>query len=237
MIDELHAAATKLISQVPHGADGFTCKDLFPDVYRISVSARHELFVAEIAVDGGSLYYLILYDPATGAVTHDPPSVDARWTENFGAKDPLLKKPFVSSADLFQNHHPQIVIEERLHNGPGVNGVAYHYFDIGPNLALTRVLTLEARMMAYDPPERMFERELTQLSPTRLRLDTFAVPCDDSAHGKFLGCDDSAHRKELGYAILESDGANAPFHVMEQHPKDGHLKSGLVTGMGDSSRW
>ncbi len=223
-MDKLQATASQLIAQVEPGtADGVTCKDLFPDVYQISFSERRELFVADIYVGHGvSFFYLILYDPATGAVTRDPSRIGAKWPQSFGAKDSLVKKPFVSSADLFQNHHPQIVFEERVHNGTAYNAVIYHYFDVGPNLALTRVLALETRVWD-DPRNEMLDRRLTQLSPTRLRLDTFAVSSDDSAQ-----------RKDLGYVILESRGPGAPFRVAQRHPKDPHLKTRLLSYMTGS---
>jgi hypothetical protein len=224
VMDKLQAAARQLIAQVEPGtADGVTCKDLFPDIYRISVPKHRALFVADIYVGRGvSFFYLILSDPATGAVTRDPPRIGAKWPQSFGAKDPLVKKPFVSSADLFQNHHPQIVFEERVHNGTAYNAVIYHYFDVGPNLALTQVLARETRVWD-DTRNETLDRKLTQLSSTRLRLDTFAVSSDDSAQ-----------RKELGYVILESLGTGAPFRVTQRHPKDRHLKTGLVSYMSGS---
>jgi len=107
-----------------------------------------------------------------------------------------------------------------VHNGNMYNGVIYHYFDVGPNLALKRVLARETRVLAIDSPDKMFERELTQLSPTHLRLDTFAVSSDHLAE-----------RKELGYVILESRGPGVPFHVAQRHPKGAHPESGFVTDM------
>lgn len=225
MLDTTYAAASHLIAQVrPGTSDGVTCKDLFPDIYRVSVSELRQLFIAEIYVGRGvSFFYLILYDPSTGAVTQDPPRIGAKWPQSFGAKDPLVKRPFVSFADLFQNNRSQIVFEERVHNGTAYNAVIYHYFDVGPNLALTRVLARETRVMASDPGKEIFDRELTQLSPTRLRLDTFAVSSDNSAQ-----------REELGYVILESPGPGAPFHVTRRYPKDQNPENRLVTNMNES---
>jgi len=52
------------------------------------------------------------------------------------------------------------------------NAVVYHYFDVGPNLELTRVLARETRVVALEPSEGLFVRELTQLTPRRLRMET-----------------------------------------------------------------
>ncbi len=170
-----------------------------------------------------SYFYLVLYDPATGAVTQNPPRIWAKWRQSFGAKDPLLKRPFISSADLFENHHQQIVFEEYVHNGNMYNGVVYHYFDVGPNLALTRVLARETRLLAFNPHDELIVRGLTQLSATRLRLDTFATWSRKSVP-----------RKPLGYVILESPGPGTPFHVAQRHPEDAKTFDCLVTCMDAS---
>jgi hypothetical protein len=137
-------------------------------------------------------------------------------------KDELMKPPFVSSADLFQNHRPLIVFEERVHNGNMYNAVIYHYFAVGPNLSLTRVLARETRLLALNPQDGLFVRELTQLSPSRLRLDTLNV-----AH------DGSSKRTDLGYVLLESSGPDAPFRVVERHAKAPRKFDCLVTCMDE----
>jgi hypothetical protein len=225
VMDKLHDATRQFLANVsPGAADGLSCKELFPAVFMVAAPAHRELFIAEIHPGlGASLFFLILYEPVTREVTQDPPRVGAYWPQIFGANDPLVKKPLVSFADLFQNHSPQIVFEERVHNGNMYNAVIYHYFDVGPHLALTRVLARETRVLALDPSERMFNRELTQLSPTSLRLDTVAA-CGT----------DSSRREELGYVILESPGPGVPFHVTLRHPKEPDLEAGLVTNMDES---
>ncbi len=220
VIERLRNAAKVLLSQVPPGtADGVTCEDLFPNTYRISIPEHRELFVAEIYVGrGNSFFHFIVHDPRTGAVTRNPPWVGAKWPQLFGAQDPLVKKPLVSSADLFQNHHPQIVFEERVHNGTMYNAVVYHYFDVRPDLSLTRVLARETRLMALEPDDAIFIRELSQLSPTRLRLDTFELLSPDSAQ-----------RKQMGYVVLQSAGPGIPFHVVQRDAKDLGYLNCLIT--------
>lgn len=129
--------------------EGLTCKDLFPHTYRISAPQHRELYVAEVtSVMGIDYFHLVLYDPPTGTVTQNPPRIWAKWTQGCGAKDPLLKTPYVSFADLFNNHHDQIVFEERVHNGTMYNAVVYRYFDVGTDLALTPILVRETRLLA-----------------------------------------------------------------------------------------
>jgi hypothetical protein len=221
VIERLQTAARSLLAQVPPGtADGMTCDDLFPHIYRISVPEHRELFVAEIYVGVGiGYFYLIVHDSMTGAVTRDPPRIGAKSPQTFGAADRLVKKPFVSTADLFGNHQPQIVFEERVHNGTMYNAVVYHYFDVRPDLGLTRVLAHETRLMALQPDGAIFIRELTPLNPTHLRLDTFELLSPDAAQ-----------RKEMGYVILESPGPGTPFRVVERHPTDSAHFNGHVRG-------
>jgi hypothetical protein len=220
---QLYAAATRYLAhRGPSLTNGLTCKDLFPHTYRILAPHGRELYVSDVdAADGLGFFYLTLYDPATGAVTQHPPGVSDRWTKNFGAKDPLLKAPYVSFADLRGDRQHQVVLQERVHNGNMYNAVIYHYFDIGPNLALTPVLARETRLCAPEG-DGLYVRHLTQLSPTRLRLDTFATTLRHPAD-----------LKELGYVILESPGPNAPFRVAERHPKDARTFDALVTAVDE----
>jgi hypothetical protein len=168
VIKRLQTAAKSLLAQLPPGtAEGMTCDDLLPHIYRVSLPKHRELFVAEIYVGlGVGYFYLIVHDPTTGAATRNPPRIGAKYPQSFGAGDPLVTKPFVSTADLFHNHQPQIVFEERVHNGTMYNAVVYHYFDIRPDLSLIRVLARETRLMALQPDGAIFIRELTPLSAT-----------------------------------------------------------------------
>jgi hypothetical protein len=220
---QLYAAATRYLAhRGPSLTNGLTCKGLFPQTYGISAPHGRELYVSDVdAADGLGFFYLVLYDPPTGAATQHPPGVSDRWTRNFGAKDPLLKTPYISFADLRGNHHHQVVFQERVHNGTMYNAVIYHYFDVGPNLALTPVLARETRLCALEG-DSLYMRDLTQLSPTSLRLDTFATILKPSAD-----------RESLGYVILESSGPNTPFHVAERHPKDASSFDALVTAMDE----
>jgi hypothetical protein len=220
VLQRLRGAAKSLIAKVPPGTTaGLGCNDLFPDTYRIELADQRELYVAEINVGLGiSYFYLVVHDPRTGAATRNPARIGAKSPQSFGATDPLVKTPFVSSADLFQNHHPQIVFEERVHNGDMYNAVIYHYFDVGPDLALTQVLARETRLLALQPEGAVFVRQLTPLIPERLRLDTYELP---RLH--------SAQRNEMGYVIVESAGPGIPFRILERHPKDPKKFNCLIT--------
>jgi len=195
------------------------CNDLYPALFRISVPGGLYLYVAELSPNIATrLMVLILFNPATGALTKAPPKVDVKSTQMFGWKDPLLEKPLISFADLPGNHR-QIVVEERVHNGTMYNGIVYNYFDVGADLSLTRVLALEKRVLAIGTDEgRMIVRKLQTAGPNQLRLESFMQAQDNPKD-----------RRELGYVIVESPGPGAPFRVKQRHPKGKDNDSILVT--------
>jgi len=220
VIEQVRSAATRLLARVgAEVTEGLVCDDMLPPVYRVTGFGRAQLFVAEIRVGtGGRFFYLVLYDPATNTVTQDPPWLGAKFLTSSATDDPLIKTPIVSSADLFRNQHRQVVFEERVHNGTVYNGVVYHYFDIGPNLELVRVLARETRVPDATRKDRLYQRELAVLKKMRVRLDLYAA----SADGK-------VRRESLGYTVLQSAGPGHPFRVVERHSRDKAGAGTLVT--------
>ena len=227
VLTQIRTLATDALAHVNEEDRAYLdCKFVIPNPFRINIAGGLQLFIAEVSLGGalgGSFFHFILYDPTTGRVTANPPAVGSKWPQLFGAFDPLVYTPFVSSADLFGNHRPQIVFEERVHNGTVYNGVVYHYFDVGPNLELTRVLALETRVLPLDPRKGLLVRELTQLEPGHLRITMFEQSNRPDAQ-----------RKELGFVNLQSDGPGIPFRVVDQHVEDRDYDKALVTFMGSS---
>jgi hypothetical protein len=218
---KIFTIAAGLLTQMQLTPQWFKCTELYPAQFRISLPAGLYLYVVDISVGSGVEYFLlILHDPKTGAVTGSPPLIHATSTQEFGWKDPLLAKPLVSFADLFGNRHT-IVIEERVHNGTVYNAVVYNYFEIGPGLALTRVLAVEKRALAVGPREGAITRDLKLLGQGQLRLDTSLQPANQPGQ-----------RQPLGYAILQSQGAGFPFQVKERHARDKDSNAILVTYCG-----
>jgi hypothetical protein len=215
--DQIRAAATRMISRAgKEVTDGLTCAALMPPAYRVEGFGRARLFVAELRVgSGGRLFFLIVHDPGTNAVTQAPPSLSANVVTS---DDPLIKLPVVSYADLFGNKRRQVVFEERVRNGTAYNGVIYHYFDIGPRLELTRVLARETRVADPTHVDRQYQRELHVMSKLRLRLDVFTISQDGRTK-----------RQALGYALLQSAEAGQPFHVTARHPRDKSDADTLIT--------
>jgi hypothetical protein len=223
VLSKLHAMAAGMLRKVesPDPYPG-ECEDIYRGVFRISAAPDIDLYVAEISPNyAARFFFLLLFDPATGAITGHPPRVSAKWTQGSGWKDPLLAKPLISFADLFGNHHRQIVVEERVHNGTMYNGVVYNYFDVGPGLSLTRVLAFERQVLTIGPDEGRIARSLKRAGPNQLRLDSVLEPQAKPRK-----------RRALGYVILESPGPGSPFQVKQRHPEGNGSASILVTYAG-----
>jgi len=101
------------------------------------------------------------------------------------------------------------------------NGVVYNYFDVGPDLSLTRVLALEKRVLTIGAQEGLIVRTLERSGPNQLRLKSYMTHEPRPRE-----------HKELGYVILETAGPGSPFHVKQRHPKSKDVDSILVTYSG-----
>jgi hypothetical protein len=212
------AASADWIARVDREmASDLTCEYVFPRLHRVSAPQGRNLYVAEVQLSlAGSYFYLLLYDPNRDDVTPRPAAIWAKWT---GA-DGLLEAPFVTFADLLQDGHRQIVFQERAHNGTMYNAVIYHYFDVGPDLALTRVLARETRVQGLRERDGEYVRELRPHGGNRVKLSTFHIR-------------PSGARRSLGYAILESAPRHPVSHRratweadrVEHRPRDSHGQS------------
>ena len=223
VLERVRAAAAAVASHLDSEITAeLTCREVFKPIYRISGYGRLQLFVAEARFSvAGIHFFLILYDPASGAVTTAPARVFAKWTEGFGSRDSLLRRPLVTSSHL-PGARPQVVFEERVHNGTVYNGVIYHYLDIGPRLQLTPALALETRVLDLADERSQYIRTVRRIGPNRLRLELYRTR---GAGG----------RERLGNAILERPGPGHSFHVMTRRIAPGFNKNALVT-FCDSSR-
>jgi hypothetical protein len=177
------------------------CRDVYPGAHVVRLKDGLELYAVHAQSWVASWLLLVVYDPASGKATPKPAYVNTKWA---GSEDPLLKKPYVATADLRGDGHQQIVVEERAHNGTLYNAVVYRYFDIAPDLALTNVMALEARTVdPFSNDEAMVLRTMTTLDNRRLRIDQSYA----TGKKKIAG----------GYAILESSGPGVPYRVVERH--------------------
>jgi hypothetical protein len=221
---KVHAAGAQLVSLA--GADAvkyLTCDDIFSPIYRVPVSGRRELFVANVELPAaGGYFVLVLHDPVTGETTRRPRWIGSKWPGLFGAQDPLVETPLVSTGRLPGIRRPLIVFEERVHNGTEYNGVIYHYFEVGPRLALVRVLALETRVLDPTDDRLQYVRDVEADGPNRLRLNLYSV-------------DEGGRRKPLGFAVLARPGPRHAFHVLERRPSHGVDPGSLVSDCGTAA--
>jgi hypothetical protein len=177
------------------------CRDVYPRAHVIRLKDGLELYAVHAQSWVASWLLLVVYDPASGKATAKPAYINLKWADG---KDPLLKKPYVATADLRGDGHWQIVVEERAHNGTIYNAVVYRHFDVAPDLSLTNVLALEARSIdPFSDGHPIVLRATTTLDNRRLRIDQSYV----TGKKKIAG----------GYAILESTGPGVPYRVAERH--------------------
>jgi hypothetical protein len=136
----------------PVSADG-----LVGPIFCIMAPDERSLFVFRRDEPYGlSFYFFIMFDPRTGAVTEDPPSICGKWMDGFVIgpsliERPILRKPLVSFLDLDRDGKLELVVQEQVHNGTLYNAVVYHYFRVLPDLSLFRALALETRLRIPDP--------------------------------------------------------------------------------------
>ncbi len=218
----LAAIGRDYLAQVsPEGLRGHDCSALYGQIYRWMVPGNRQLFgIRLLNLTKWGEYQYFVFDPNTGAVS--PSTVRLNLTDWLD-ENPKRRTsaPEVSVADLYRNGQKQIVIAEQKRNGNMYSVLIHHYFDLGKDLALTRMMALEneALQPVYGPGESVpaYKRRLTILGGNRLRIDT--------ALGSF---EPHVKATALGFAILASDGPGTPFRVVSRHPRHPEDDSALV---------
>jgi len=190
--------------------------DLFGPVFRIRVPGdkQRHLYVYKVyTVMHFFDLVLILHDCGTDKVTPNPPRFSGRWME--GRKNlVLMKPPLVNFDDLNLDGNPEVVFQERLHNGTDANAAVYRFLHIGNALSLSPIFHLETRLtLAYhryaerDGPFaylyliRSIEKVKSNRIVVRVSLST-----DPFKKGK----------EQAGFVALESPKASSPFEVKEK---------------------
>jgi hypothetical protein len=201
---------------------GVTVEYFYGPIIRITMPDEKYLFVfKQKDMFGVIFYHLILFDPMAELVTQDPPAIYGRWMEggDWGAK---LENPLVSFDDLDQDGRPELVIEERVHNGTMYNAVVYHYFKIDPDLSLFRIMALETRLIDLftEDQEGAIVRKITKLEPNRLKIGTFLqIP--------------NQQLEPLGEVIVGRRTSNGPFQVVSRHPFNLKYREFLICAFGE----
>jgi hypothetical protein len=224
----IHTVARKAFENWKRAAQGsseaqkyFEMKlnDVYGMVFRIEAPQKKALFIfQENGLFGAIFYHLILFDPHKNVVTQSPPRIYGKWMQGgfWGAK---LLEPLISFDDLDQDGSPEIIIQERVHNGTMYNAAVYHYFKVGPDMSLHQILAMETRLIDLYTEDLggLIIRRVTKLAPNQVKLETFL---------------EVEHRKpqKLGETILIRDGGYSPFQISSHHIINPQYKGLLITG-------
>lgn len=214
ILDHVSAVAKKQFTVNEWTEAKQTCSDIFSPIFRLIGPAGLQLYVAPRYFPlGNSVDYFFMYDLRTGAVTKSPPLTFTKWWEATSASDPLKKYPIVRMVAARNGLPPILIVEERTHNGTVYDAAVYRYFEIGKDMSLRQVLSVEARAVLLS--DEVTERVATFLTPNRVRLDVSTrSPRKWGAQGSVL---------------LERIRVGEPFHVARRIPIQGSRGRGLVT--------
>jgi hypothetical protein len=120
-------------------------------------------------------------------VTAKGPYVDLKWAELI-SDEAYLKRPYVKAEDITGDGKPELVVEEQVHNGNMYNGVVYHYYEIGQDMALHHIFALETRVFDIrseeGPENAFFVRKLESKRKGRIRIRT---SIDSKSKSELLG--------------------------------------------------
>ena len=149
--------------------------------------------------------WFIAYHSRSGAITPKPVWLSGR---QMRTGDALFRRPFVFFDDLDLDGIPEVVCQERVHNGTADALAAYHYLHVGPDLSLKPILRLDTRVWQPRMRDgvRYINRIIEKIWPNCILVRAY------------LEADPSAKTgPEAGYTVLECPYAGAPFEVKERH--------------------
>jgi len=207
-------------------------RSLYGPIVRIPAPRGRFLYVyRQDAEIGYSWYVPILADPKTGAVTQVPPRIYGKWTDAFEELTPgkghLVRKPIVAFDDVDQDGAPELVIQERAHNAPAYDAALFHYFHVGDDLSLRRVLVVETRLV-----DALEERH----GARRRSPDLVTRTVEKTGRGTVrlrvrLESPDGQHApREVGTLTLRSATPGTPFTIAERMVRLAEYEPVLVTG-------
>ncbi len=192
--------------------------DVYGMVVRIKTPLNNLFIFQENGLFEAIFYHLILFDPHTNAVTQNPPKINGKWRQG-GSWGAMLLKPLISFDDLDQDGSPEVIVQEKVHNGNMYNAAVYNYFKVGSDMSLHRILALETRLIDLYTEDLggLIIRKVTKLAPNQVRLEAFL---------------EVEHRKpeKLGEALLIRGGGYSPFQVNSRHIINPQYADLLITG-------
>jgi len=145
-------------------------------------------------------FHFLMFDPNTASFSKETFSISGRTEGHF-----LFRKPLVYFYDLNQDGHPELVIQQTVHNGTMYNSSLYHYFHIGQDMSLNRILCLEARIVDLYT-DSLIVRRIENLGKNEIKIDVFLQEPEGAPS-----------ESKLGHLILTSMGSATPFSVTSRH--------------------
>lgn len=117
----------------------------------------------------------------------------------------------------------ELITQERVHNGTMYNAVMYHYFQIGSDLSLRRILARETRLLDLftESDGGVIERSPEFVSPLEVKLTVVLK--------RMRG---SVPVERLGEVILRRTNPNGSFQVAERRVFNAKYADLLVTAFG-----
>jgi len=206
-------------------------RSLYGPIVRIPAPRGRFLYIYRQDGEVGYSWYVpILFDPKTHAATQVPPRIYGKWTDAFEELTPgkghLVRKPIVAFDDVDQDGAPELVIQERAHNGPAYDAALFHYFHVGDDLSLRRVLVVETRQIdALEEGHGARRRSPDLVTRTVEKTGRGTV----RLHVR-LESPDGQRAREIGTLSLRSATPGTPFTIAERTVRLEEYEAVLVTG-------
>jgi hypothetical protein len=186
--------------------------EIFGPVFRVTIPGdkhRH-LYVCKLyTMMAGYDFILVVHDVRTDEVTAQPARFSGWWMRGCLLAVPF-KKPLVDFDDLNLDAKPEVVFQERVHNGTELNAIIYHYLQVEKDLSLVPIFDLETRtyhdlFYTEDGRSGYVIRTIEKVKPNRITVRV-TLSADPFKEGKM----------KLGFVELERQDASSPFEEKKQ---------------------
>lgn len=192
------------------------CGDTFGEVYRLDAPNGLQIYVGRDSLSiGGDNFHLVVFDPVSRAVSTHPLWLSAKWTEGFGFANDIAKPP-VFRFDRGMDGTVRLVFAEYSHNGNVYNSIVDRYFEMGANLSLNQVMTIE-KISLISNGDGLIVRRPREIAPGRVKVSVYEQPKQ--------GPD-----RKLGSYELTRERAGQAYRVVNRHVLGSASMAGLVDG-------
>lgn len=195
-------------------------EDFMGPIYKVSAPKNREVFVFRSRwPTGGDCFYFIIYDPKSKRCSKKPAYIYAKWMD--GDWGGHLTLPLIRFKDIDRDGEPEMVIQERVHNGTVYNAVLYHFYRINTDLNTTHIFAYETDLFDFrseDENDRI-NRQIIALGNGCIRVDVFVEkPGQKTA------------RKKVGEYTMIRSGKSTGYKIIKKVCLDEKYAWLLVTG-------